>query len=511
MEVQLLAVIFTALALSIAFIYRFITAKFNYFAKQGINGPKPSFPFGTWNGAWKKDLGEDDLENIQKHGKVYGTFDGRTPNLIVADPSLIKKLLEDDADKFQSYRASRVKQSVLHNSLLHIEGKESKELRKVLNIAFSGGKIKKLFPRISQTSATLTQHLVKSVGQESSINISQYVSNYINDTIAFSIFGLDLNADETVHQRFYKAVNNVFVVDNPDSLLSVTPFIFESLGSLDNFVLRPAAAKYLTGLSDLVIEEKKTTSDVKPEGRAVDFVDLLLAAAEEEKQLAAKEKGVQEENLQTLLTKDQLITLCMEVILTVGRAAKSSLALSIHTLASNPDIQENLYKEITKQLLKFEEISYEFIQEFDYLDMFLGEILRIFPVEYRLERKCIEEVVWGETKITPGVLVSVPLFGVHKSAEFYSDPEKFKPERFSAENSEKRNLYTYLPFGQVGATSTNIGVELGVLFTKLAIVTLINALKFIKTEETKEPAEFVKGITGVPSPKPIWLKIEKRD
>lgn len=50
--------------------------------------------------------------------------------------------------------------------------------------------------------------------------------------------------------------------------------------------------------------------------------------------------------------------------------------------------------------------------------------------DYRLERKCIKEVIWDETIISPGLVVSVPLFAVHKSEEFYPDPEKFNPERY---------------------------------------------------------------------------------
>lgn len=512
MEIELLTAVLSCIALAITFLYRYITANFKFFEKQGISGPKPSFPFGTWKGAWKKDLGENDLSNVNQYGKVFGTFDGRTPNLVIAEPELIKKILDDDSSKFQSYRAFRVKQSILQKSLLNIEGRASKELKKIFNNTLSNGKIKKLLPRVHQTAETLTQGILKSTGEEKSINITDLVSSYINDTIAFSIYGLDLNADEAVQRRFHNALNKVFVVDNPDSLLSVTPFIFESLGSLENFILRPSAAGYLTGLTNLVIEEREKTSEIKSEGRALDFIDLLLAASEEEKKALAKEKGIEEEAVEQLLTKDELITSCIEVILAVGRAAKSTLALSLQVLVQFPSIQEKLNKELSKQLSKFGEISYEFIRDFEYLDMFVGEILRLYPIEYRLERKCTEEVIWGETRITPGTLVSVPLYAVHRLPEFYPDPEKFDPERFTAENSEKRNHYTYLPFGQAGTNSTNIGIQLSVLYIKLALSHLINSLKFSKvSEESEVTPGFVKGVTGVPIPTAIVLKAEKRE
>lgn len=37
--------------------------------------------------------------------------------------------------------------------------------------------------------------------------------------------------------------------------------------------------------------------------------------------------------------------------------------------------------------------------------------------------------------------------GLHHDPEYYPNPEKFDPERFSEENKSKRPAYTYLPFG----------------------------------------------------------------
>lgn len=37
--------------------------------------------------------------------------------------------------------------------------------------------------------------------------------------------------------------------------------------------------------------------------------------------------------------------------------------------------------------------------------------------------------------------------GVHYDPEYYPEPEKFIPERFSNEENRKRLPFTYLPFG----------------------------------------------------------------
>lgn len=46
-----------------------------------------------------------------------------------------------------------------------------------------------------------------------------------------------------------------------------------------------------------------------------------------------------------------------------------------------------------------------------------------------------------------GTNVEISILGLHRDAEYYSDPEKFDPERFSKKNKNTRKPFTYLPFG----------------------------------------------------------------
>jgi len=49
--------------------------------------------------------------------------------------------------------------------------------------------------------------------------------------------------------------------------------------------------------------------------------------------------------------------------------------------------------------------------------------------------------------IPKGVLVSMPTYSIQRDEEYYPDPEKFDPERFSAEEKSKRHPMTFQPFG----------------------------------------------------------------
>jgi len=43
--------------------------------------------------------------------------------------------------------------------------------------------------------------------------------------------------------------------------------------------------------------------------------------------------------------------------------------------------------------------------------------------------------------------ILIPIYAIHHDTKYYTDPEKFIPERFSAEEKAKRPSGIYLPFG----------------------------------------------------------------
>ena len=49
--------------------------------------------------------------------------------------------------------------------------------------------------------------------------------------------------------------------------------------------------------------------------------------------------------------------------------------------------------------------------------------------------------------IEEGIGIMLPIYPLHHDPEFFPDPEKFDPERFSDENKKNIRPYTYLPFG----------------------------------------------------------------
>lgn len=47
-----------------------------------------------------------------------------------------------------------------------------------------------------------------------------------------------------------------------------------------------------------------------------------------------------------------------------------------------------------------------------------------------------------------GTRIHVPAQAVQRDPEYYPDPDKFQPERFSEENRKTRPSYSFLAFGE---------------------------------------------------------------
>jgi cytochrome P450 family 6 len=117
------------------------------------------------------------------------------------------------------------------------------------------------------------------------------------------------------------------------------------------------------------------------------------------------------------------------------------------------------------------------------------------------------EVPNGRVTLEKGMSVFVPVYAIHKDANYYPNPEEFDPERFSPEETKKRHPYTFLPFGE-GPRSC-IGIRFGQLQTKFGLAVLLSKYQFRVNEKTREPIE-LEPLSVLMAPKGgIWLEAEK--
>jgi cytochrome P450 family 6 len=66
--------------------------------------------------------------------------------------------------------------------------------------------------------------------------------------------------------------------------------------------------------------------------------------------------------------------------------------------------------------------------------------MRVCTKPYRIPRTDIT--------LEKGIQIFIPVFALHYDPQYYPNPERFDPERFSDEEKKNRPQYSYLPFGE---------------------------------------------------------------
>lgn len=127
----------------------------------------------------------------------------------------------------------------------------------------------------------------------------------------------------------------------------------------------------------------------------------------------------------------------------------------IHELAIHPDIQISLRKEIDNlQQNSGGIVDYDSISNLKYFDMVLSESFRRWsPVQfnrYHIQNSYVIEnsnATHNKLKLNVGDTVWLPMYAFHMDEKYFTNPEKFDPERFNERNIEKIKPISYNPFG----------------------------------------------------------------
>lgn len=80
---------------------------------------------------------------------------------------------------------------------------------------------------------------------------------------------------------------------------------------------------------------------------------------------------------------------------------------------------------------------------------FVLETLRKYPPVPALHRKCVKDYPIPDSDIVleKGTNTMIPVVGLHYDPDYYPEPSKFDPERFSEEAKQKIPQCAYIPFG----------------------------------------------------------------
>lgn len=107
----------------------------------------------------------------------------------------------------------------------------------------------------------------------------------------------------------------------------------------------------------------------------------------------------------------------------------------------------------------------------------------MYPAATRTDRQAKQDVTVCGVKVPKDVYVSMQIYALHHDPQLWPDPEKFDPERFSAEGKAKQHPFQYVPFGH--GPRMCIGMRLAQLEVKVAMAHLVRSFRFVTCSETE--------------------------
>lgn len=118
-------------------------------------------------------------------------------------------------------------------------------------------------------------------------------------------------------------------------------------------------------------------------------------------------------------------------------------------LVRNPAVMKKAQEEVRRVFQGRERIDESSVHELKYLNLVVKETLRIHPPgPLLLPREAREDVeIWGYD-IPKKTRVLINAYAIGRDPRYWSDPEKFYPERFiDSQLDYKGTNFEYIPFG----------------------------------------------------------------
>lgn len=398
--------------------------------------------------------------------RIVGIYEGNSPQYIIRDPELIKKLGIKDFEYFEDHRSvttAAVDPSFV-NSLIALNGKKWHDMRGTLSPAFTGSKMRQMFELISEYADDMVKfHLEKSQQTILNCEMKEFFTRCLSDIIATCAFGLKVNSFADPTNEFYVNGKEMF---NLASIWTVLKIILNLLMPrvAQFFKIGIISQKYSQHFKSIIldtIQYRKEQNIYRP-----DMIDILMQIKSGSSHNQINKKS-SHESFETLneseigkyssnraWTDDELVAQCSLFFAAGSDTSSSTLTLALYELVANPDIQQKLYVEIieTNKKLGDRRISYDVLQRMRYLDQVISETLRKWPPQVQTDRLCVKDYYFDDGnklkfKIEKGRLILFQIYGIHHDEKYFTEPEKFNPDRFSDENKNNIISGTYMPFG----------------------------------------------------------------
>jgi cytochrome P450 len=389
------------------------------------------------------------LLHCEKAWKTYGdvarlNLMGRRMTLLSHPEHLMRVLLTERTNfvKGAIYDGARV---LMGDSLVTLEGNAWKERRNLAQPAFHRQTLEKLTTIMVDSGAEYFEGLMRRAsGGSLTIDAHTEMTHLTLDVVVNALFGRDvINTEADV---------------SFDALSQALELISSAFNGLPIPAWIPTPRNLRMARTMRILDAN--VYKIIAAGRARDAHDgtllsMLLSARDE------NGEGLPERAL-----RDDVFTLFLAGHETTALTLTWFLAL----LDGRDEILHKMVEEVDG-VLGGRDPGFADVPKLVYVRQVIDETLRFRPPAAMIGRNVVTDAVIGGFEIPAGEGVTPFIWGAHRHPDFWSNPERFDPDRFAPELVRARHNWAYIPFS--GGPRTCIGNMFSLTETAVLVAQLL--------------------------------------
>ncbi|WP_146251319.1 cytochrome P450 [Nocardia tenerifensis] len=344
-----------------------------------------------------------DLADI---GKIARVDIGSRVVYVITDFELLHRMLVENSDAYERGLLFERIRLIFGDSLIVADGRQHKDLRRLLQPAFHRSMLESYAPSIKRHADALASSWRP--GQV--VEVRSALVRLVITNLLGALFSHEPDTEEL------RLISGLIEDIGAGAIVgSVLPKRLASLPLPVNRKFLSAGRRLLEYCQELLVARRAGGE------RRNDLIDILLysfgAEPRSDKFLA-----------------EQAVTILFGGI----DASTAALTWALYELSQRPEVASQLRQEVSAA----KELSPHSLDQLDYLNRFLNEVMRMHSPLLQT-RRCVTPVELDGFTFPAGTDIGYSIAAVHRNPNIFADPNTFDPDRWSPSGSKCRS---FVPF-----------------------------------------------------------------
>jgi cytochrome P450 len=384
------------------------------------------------------------LMRTHQYGNVVGMRFVFSNAYLVYHPDSVKHVLQENHRNYNkdvlTYKLFR---PFLGMGLLTNDGDSWLHQRRLIQPAFHRKRLAAYGTLMTGTTTTLLERWQARAEGDAPLDIAEEMMRLTLDIVGQALFSVDLTHESsTVGPAVTTLVK--FLGD-----YIFAPFPPLNIPTQRNRRALAAREELDKVVKSIIARRRQQNEDTG------DLLSMLLLARDEETGQGMSDQQVRDE-VMTLLNAGHETT-------------ANALVWTWYLLSQHPEVERRLYNELD-EVLAGSLPTVEHLPDLKYTRMVIEESMRLYPPFCVLSRKAIADDELQGYHIPANSVILVSPYATQHNPEFWPNPERFDPERFTDECVTSRPHYAYFPFA--GGPRMCIGSNFSMMEAQLVLATI---------------------------------------